>query len=572
MIYFSDQDAADNFFCEYNVRNFPAAENQNNKKTTTRSEFLYCSFIDKIYKYKYTKAKAKAKAKENPKTKTHTKTLLSTENKLDDKINNSQTDNEMIKFEKEEQEEPVDSNKNNIDLALNLTSNYSSCDLDLNKTNSILLINDEELNTIIHFNMNISYADLSELSACPLCLERLDISASGITSIKTTSRLINNERWKNYKKHCAVCSKLSSYNFCQGQKQVKENAEKPCVVLIKLPDDQEEKKDSAAAAENKLANALTEENSIASINIKIVSEKINKDSDNVKLNNFTSGVKRIENLTDNYVKCNVCATHNNLWLCLICGATGCDRYNLGHAVEHFRTTYHRYSIDMTHERIWDYKDDKWVHRVLKITETKNENNNLNNNLTNNNNNSSEINNNTENNNENSNYYFDNENNTNESNNNRPAADFNLINLEDENNGNSQEENLNTKEFLMRIENIICEYNFVLSEQLEQQRLYYENEILKITEKNEELIKDRINQANALHEQAKALSEKNESDKRMVKEYNKKLNQQSKKMEEIEENKKLTIEMTKNLKDDVKYLEEKNVIFVYISFCLLFVYH
>lgn len=404
------------------------------------------------------------------------------------------------------------------DLDLNKFSS-SSCDVndELTKNKSILQIKDEDLNTKINFNTNINYLEISELSTCPLCLERLDTSASGITSIKTTSCLTILKRWKNYKKHCAVCSKLNLFNKNSIKQQAKKInlSEKGNIENFDLLIDIPNKEEKIATQEK--------DNHINNIN--------NKHAKKEKSNESIINIIKDSKLNNNLIKCINCGTQNNLWICLICGAIGCDRYYLGHAVEHFQLTYHRYSMDMTHERIWDYKDDKWVHRVLKISDI-NENNNS---LT----------------------YLDSESNNNESNN-RNETDYNLINLEDDNNGNSNEENLNTKEFLMRIENIICEYNFVLSEQLEQQRIYYENEMEKITEKKDEIINNKLNEVNTLHDQLKELTEINEKDKKMIKEYNKKLTQQEKKMDEIEENKILTLEMIKNLKEDVQSLKEKNV--------------
>ncbi len=483
MIYFSDQDSTDNFYCEFNVRTFPA----NNNENANRSEFLYCCFIEKIYKYKIN--------------------LLNDEYDSNINLGSIKECNEIIFKESELNNIHISNSIEEINLsyAKNCTLNI---DRELPDNNSNLIIRDDDSNNNYHLNFNINYHELSELSSCPLCLERLDTSASGITSIKTTSWIVNFERWKNYKSYCLVCSKLEAYH--NKIKKAKKKIEK----------EQMQIKNNKIFNNQNIINLQKSEDKI------LQREKLEKKNKlNISYNN-------------NKIKCNICETKNTLWICLTCGGIGCDRYNLGHAVEHFQMTFHRYSIDMNHERIWDYKDDKWVHRILKLTDELENNNSTNIDIDNINNSETE----------------------------NLANEINLINLEDDNHGNSYEDNINTKEFLMKIENIICEYNFVLSEQLEQQRLFYENEIQKITEKNEEIIKNKINQLNNVNEQTKGLSDENEKNIKMIREYQKKFNQQNKKLNEIEENKLLTVDMMKNIKEDIKSLTEKNVkIIIYFLF-------
>lgn len=453
LIYFSDQDSADNFYCEYNARIFPCKN-----LTTNKSEFLYCSFIDKIYKCQIEKL----------------------DNKANDVINIDLKD--KLSWEKE----------------LIREVSVNSFEKELNRLDSIIKIKDENFNQNIFFTTNINHQEISELSTCPICLERLDTSASGITSIKTTSWLIDSERWNNYKIYCSVCSMINIF-----QKIYKAN------------------------------NILNFYNK--------------------------SQQEMVENNIQKSLKCSGCDEHQSLWICLICGVIGCDRYKSGHAVEHFEYTYHRYSIDMTHERIWDYKDDKWVHRVLKIvqnddninphshlSQSNTENNSSSNNINNTSNNNDEL---------HSNMIYDYKKND--------MLSKILITLEENNYNNNEEENLNSKEFLMKIENIICEYNFVLSEQLEQQRVYYENEIQKITEKNEEVLKNKISYITNANDQGKFFIEKNSQNKKLIKEYGRKLYQQIKKIAALQENIKLTEEISSNMCEDIKEIQIKNV-FIFLK--------
>lgn len=56
----------------------------------------------------------------------------------------------------------------------------------------------------------------------------------------------------------------------------------------------------------------------------------------------------------------------NLWICIICGHIGCSRYQHGHAISHFKTTQHLYSMELTGEhRVWDYASDNYVHRLMQ---------------------------------------------------------------------------------------------------------------------------------------------------------------------------------------------------------------
>jgi BRCA1-associated protein len=330
LIYFQDQDSADNFYYEFNTKSF-----QKNK-----FEYLYCVFIDKI--------------------------IFSSVNQLVHKIRDSQ-----IK---------------SIDLSK----------LDSSKSLSREMFPEEK----------------SELFMCPICLEKIDSSKTGI---HTLVNMVNIERWDNYRKGCLVCSKLSELQ-----------------------------------------------------------------------------------------KCSICATENgNIYCCMICGVCGCDRYQHGHGVEHFHNTFHRFTIDLISQRIWDYIDDTWVHRVIKI----------------------------------------NPHNTEEESNKE-----NIIALLE--NANSSEENLNSKEFLMRLENIISEYNFVLALQLEEQRKYYENEISKMTENNDFNLKNKVSLLSEMKEEIKNKLILLENTKKLYKEFNKKLNQQDKKLQELKEQIELNQQLIKNVNEDL----------------------
>ncbi|KAK5162377.1 hypothetical protein LTR04_003904, partial [Oleoguttula sp. CCFEE 6159] len=63
-------------------------------------------------------------------------------------------------------------------------------------------------------------------------------------------------------------------------------------------------------------------------------------------------------------ECSVCGTTQNLWICLICGNTGCGRYDSAHAYAHYEATSHAYAMDVSTQHVWDYAGDGYVHRLI----------------------------------------------------------------------------------------------------------------------------------------------------------------------------------------------------------------
>ncbi|KAF2089457.1 zf-UBP-domain-containing protein [Saccharata proteae CBS 121410] len=64
-------------------------------------------------------------------------------------------------------------------------------------------------------------------------------------------------------------------------------------------------------------------------------------------------------------ECSVCGTTSNLWICLICGSTGCGRYDSAHAFQHYESTSHSYAMDIATQHVWDYAGDGYVHRLIQ---------------------------------------------------------------------------------------------------------------------------------------------------------------------------------------------------------------
>ncbi|KAA8917363.1 hypothetical protein TRICI_000475 [Trichomonascus ciferrii] len=65
------------------------------------------------------------------------------------------------------------------------------------------------------------------------------------------------------------------------------------------------------------------------------------------------------------LKCQICQANVNLWMCVVCGQVGCGRYDQAHAYDHYVNTGHCYSMDIATQRVWDYANDGYVHRLIQ---------------------------------------------------------------------------------------------------------------------------------------------------------------------------------------------------------------
>ena len=62
--------------------------------------------------------------------------------------------------------------------------------------------------------------------------------------------------------------------------------------------------------------------------------------------------------------CGTCNVTDNLWICLICGNVGCGRYSSAHAFDHHQSSGHLYALELETQRVWDYLNDGYVHRLI----------------------------------------------------------------------------------------------------------------------------------------------------------------------------------------------------------------
>ncbi|KAM6602329.1 hypothetical protein CsatA_021938 [Cannabis sativa] len=214
--------------------------------------------------------------------------------------------------------------------------------------------------------------------------------------------------------------------------------------------------------------------------------------------------------------CNVCQTSENLWMCVICGSVGCGRYKEGHAITHWKETQHCYSIELESKRVWDYAGDNYVHRLIQS-----------------------------------------------------KTDGKLVELNahcvDANNGCGscelgQPVDCGFSEALLnsRVEAIVNEYNDLLTNQLENQKLYYESLLREVEEETERQISSAVEKAVTLKlQKLQAKLDRCLKEKNILKDLNENLlkNQEiwKEKINQAEERRKKAVELKE---DRIKQLEEQ----------------
>ena len=62
--------------------------------------------------------------------------------------------------------------------------------------------------------------------------------------------------------------------------------------------------------------------------------------------------------------CELCRAASDLWMCLLCGRVFCGRNSDGHAQRHFASTGHTYTVQVGGFRVWDYRRDSFIHRLI----------------------------------------------------------------------------------------------------------------------------------------------------------------------------------------------------------------
>ncbi|EWC45287.1 hypothetical protein DRE_06014 [Drechslerella stenobrocha 248] len=121
--------------------------------------------------------------------------------------------------------------------------------------------------------------------------------------------------------------------------------------------------------------------------------------------------------------CFSCGAVDNLWVCLICGHVGCGRYDEKHAYGHYEQTAHSFAMDIETQRVWDYASDQYVHRLVQN-----------------------------------------------------KSDGKLVELP------PMRQDGNTEELYDKLDNVGMEYTYLLTSQLDSQRIYFEERVLAAADK------------------------------------------------------------------------------------------
>ncbi|KAI9272428.1 hypothetical protein EDC94DRAFT_555087 [Helicostylum pulchrum] len=66
-------------------------------------------------------------------------------------------------------------------------------------------------------------------------------------------------------------------------------------------------------------------------------------------------------------ECFECPSTESVWICMICGHIGCGRYQEAHAYDHYMSTNHLYALEIETQRVWDYVGDGYVHKLIQNT-------------------------------------------------------------------------------------------------------------------------------------------------------------------------------------------------------------
>ncbi|KAJ1553057.1 hypothetical protein HK405_009081, partial [Cladochytrium tenue] len=173
-------------------------------------------------------------------------------------------------------------------------------------------------------------ADAVELPTCPVCLERMDASVTGLVTIVChhTFHCQCLSKWGD--SSCPVC-RYSQWGGSRGGKRQVAGAGS-----------------RGSGGDARGASSASVTASLETGGDGTVSEAPAAVAPPVREN-----------------ECAACGTAEDLWICLVCGNIGCGRYRAAHARQHFEATSHGYALELETQRVWDYAGDGYVHRLIQ---------------------------------------------------------------------------------------------------------------------------------------------------------------------------------------------------------------
>ncbi|KAF9165861.1 hypothetical protein DFQ26_009231 [Actinomortierella ambigua] len=165
---------------------------------------------------------------------------------------------------------------------------------------------------------------LEELPTCPVCLERMDSSVTGLLTILCQHTF-----------HCHCLSKWGegSCPVCRySQKSIRRHLNR-----------------HRRSSQQQPSDSVTTDGFLRGLAQNHPSGEGEDDEEDEESQN----------------QCGICGTTENLWICLICGHIGCGRYQEKHASHHYHDTHHLYALELETQRVWDYAGDGYVHRLIQ---------------------------------------------------------------------------------------------------------------------------------------------------------------------------------------------------------------
>ncbi|KAJ1958268.1 hypothetical protein GGI12_004778, partial [Dipsacomyces acuminosporus] len=203
--------------------------------------------------------------------------------------------------------------------------------------------------------------DANELPTCPVCLERLDSSTTGLLTIlcQHTFHCRCLAKWGDG--NCPVCRYSQTSPFVDQERFQNAISKLPKIHLTpKARKGTQAGTSSSARQEQQQAQQVPE---TLGANASPSTQHIGSSSGS----GSGSGTPRTGLDEDGEAsnRCSICKETNDLWICLICGTIGCGRYVNGHAKDHFSQTQHPYSMELESQCVWDYVGDGYVHRLIQ---------------------------------------------------------------------------------------------------------------------------------------------------------------------------------------------------------------
>lgn len=178
----------------------------------------------------------------------------------------------------------------------------------------------------------------NELPTCPVCLERMDSSITGIMTVSCQHSFHCEclSRWADGR--CPVC-RYSQNRAAKGQKG------------------------AAAALLSRAARRSGSPSSRRRREAQV--DALGGESNEAGPAPHAGDNDEEEDDDPTPTSCASCGATDDLWVCLICAAVGCGRYKAGCAARHFAQSNHLYSLELETARVWDYVHDGYVHRLIQ---------------------------------------------------------------------------------------------------------------------------------------------------------------------------------------------------------------